>query len=551
MNRIKIKQIFYSLLFLEVVLLFFGMNWVNDYSADASYYIVCGENLLKFRQYIFDGVRHVKYPPGMSLWVAFSDYVFGKSYVPLAASMLVTALFSWIIVFKILKKQASEKIALFITALTFFSTFPFIFTATRFGSDIPFMAASFILILLSTKRDLKSSLLFSVVILLALSFRLPAVALVGACFSQFLFGKKEDRKFYFLPLVVSGLFLIAWYVWTKSVPPNIYDHMAFYDEQFWLANPYNVDGGNVSFWGMMLRPFVFGAAHFSYLSATYLQIPWVAPLWISPLVFIPAVFTILGIYQSKRSFLKDFVIIYGAILLVWPFAEDTRYIFPVLPFLALYCVLGAKYFFQCARTRILYLKIISLSMCIISLVFIMLEYVTGMQAVFSASFWIMTFLLLVFYKRNALLEFAMKPVAFTGIFSILLLIGVGKQVMLAKQHFVAGPTNVFHPATVKASIWIKDNTASEDIIFAEQHATSHRVSSRKTYRIPATGKVDILYNSLINLKADYLILETDKPYLYLLPDEVVRVKLLQEHHPGLLEEVKKWDDVKIFRVIRG
>ena len=164
---------------------------------DSGTYIALAQSLADGNGYAYQGVPHVKYPPGFPALLTPILFLFGKNFLLMRVFIAACAVGSVVAAFALLRKCASFGIALAAAVMTA-ACYAMHFEATRVLSDLPYMLASLgALLAIERHRSKPSWRLFWTAAALAVacySIRIVGFILAPAFALSLLIDKKTEAE---------------------------------------------------------------------------------------------------------------------------------------------------------------------------------------------------------------------------------------------------------------------------------------------------------------------------------------------------------------------
>ena len=555
---------------------------VEIYTGDASRYIGLARNLLDLGSYEFNFRPHTRFPPGIPVYLAGIYSFLPDSF---AVSLLSTVLFAPIgllLSYLIVARRGWHWTAAAGVALLASSPYFFHRASEHVASDFLYMALSTGALLcaekLSRSKSNRSQLLLAaaaaLLIAACLMVRSIGVAFLAALplwfAAELTVEDKQTRRpmMLLIPAFFLGVIVfLSWSSWQNSNQVELFsgEFMHSYRKQVLLLDPQNPALGEAGIGDLAARVgdnLVGQAARFSELT---FKIPWVAANWFSPLVFIPLLFGAIGLIRclaSQERLLESYVICYTAIVLLWPFEENARFLLPTYPFILMYTASGLNFCLHWiaeeprraldgvgASAAAIFLLGSAESLGNISPL--------GYQKTASLAFWAGTALFCAFFRLIHQLETPVRGARLlqrklVPLFVVVLpLIGVAQSAVVARANLSDDRSRFLHEPTANASFWLKENIAGDKAVMAGQEAIVHFVSGLKAIPFPVTDDPAVLKLVFEKHQVGTVVVIVDEEHPYFLPAEEARIDALIKAEPGLLEEISKGDRYVIYRVANG
>ena len=319
---------------------------------NAGYYIL-GNSIASGQGYknihLKEKTEHNHFPPGYPLIIATATKIYSTdiSYIKKVNGLFL--LLSIGLLFLLFHKLTGNYHIPFIASLFLLYNFNLLSYSTIMMSEIPFLFFSTLSLLLFTKVDFnlpikKNWLFFIFLIIISFTYyiRSTGLALVAAV-SLYLIIKQNWK---YLMLLITGfvLFILPWYLRSKSLGGNSYI------SQLFLKNPYQSELGNMGFLDWFNRIWInferyvcreipSGIFDFIYITDYKETIGvwgWVIGLGVLALIFY-------GLLNLKKytPFILYYIIANFGLLLLWPDVwVGTRFMLHLIPLLTLLFING-------------------------------------------------------------------------------------------------------------------------------------------------------------------------------------------------------------------
>ena len=343
MDKGYLIYVFPTLVCLSALFCGFTIDPYHSWGGDFALYIQQAEalltgntqELLRVNAYAMDHSEVVLgphlYPPGFPILLLPVVAVWGNNLLAMKAIVAVCFLLFQGVLYLYFREQLGLFSALIL--LCTFSLNPWLIRYCNFViSDIPFLLFTTLSLFYMRKcwvgdRSMKTFLILGLSMGFACLIRSIGIVLIGTYILIWLLSLYQvsgfpNRKIYpfYSGLQALGISLLMIGISEAFYPSGTRSYLAY------LA------GISLSQMGENGR---------YYLSLPYQHLG-MASLFIY-LIGIPSL--LLGIIYSFRQYLPEFLfcILYLGILLVWPFTDGVRFIFPLLPFVVLFSFLGAQF----------------------------------------------------------------------------------------------------------------------------------------------------------------------------------------------------------------
>ncbi|MBN1602864.1 MAG: hypothetical protein JW915_14740 [Chitinispirillaceae bacterium] len=582
------------LLIYTAIFLFFHTpyEWHND---DSSYYIGTAESIVKHHSYDFNFAPQTKFPPGYPLFLSFLSIIFNKVSPDNTLFVKSTALLglAGVALSYLLIRKNSSRIALCIVLLTVTSPWFFSHAITAVASDLPYFTVSILAILTGLKYESQHLVFKKILWGSVFTFALVATPMIRSIgitlFFAYLFyiilpftkrdrAKGTDRfKKFLSPLLIGILSQVLWLYWSSLNRVVYYDgqYMDSYFSQIRLLNPHRPDAGIASAADLITRIFNNVTIQLSRFSEMFIHHEWLSQSWTSPFVIIQAVLLAFSILYRFRSGKADipvlYFLFYMSMLLIWPFDEGQRFVFPIFPIICLLLCDGFSKFKSIFRShphKIVPLTfILLLSFSLISAFSLFLQKSNGSQQYIYLLIWIISTLIIFcililrlspsigsFNRiKSILLRIKYPTCKVSTCCGILLLVCITLYGIVQEYNFTyrllsekPGKTALDHYAS--AATWLKNNTVHGSVAAATQIAVPHRISGLKVVPFPVTNSTELIVNTIRKYNVSYLIIVDEGKYPYFFPDDKERLNLLMNSGTITLNSLTCNDRYAIYKI---
>lgn len=516
------------------VIYFLTAARVESFGSDTSTYFGLAESLRHLHAYRFDFEPHVIYPPGYPALLAALMAVVGDDFAALVRLSIPIYFIGLAALYWLVKLQRGAAMATVLVVLAAVSGDAYFWTTVGLHSDVPYFTVSLYALLCVVAGDraperwqrvacsIAAALLLSYLVLL----RSIGVTLVGGVLLWIAYpllpftaerrGSTLGRARRWLLAVVLPLAVMAgWSAWTRAQGVRgSGDFMDSYGQQFLKADPHQIDSPNVSLADLPRRVARMSATRVTNAFRMAVNAPPVYLSWYNPVVLAFGVIVLVGfasVVRQGATIVECYMVAYGALLVLYPFDEGTRYLLPVLPFIALY----------------------------------------GTEGVKAAA---------AFYRRLAAnrgwLPVALGSERLERVALALLLVGavgggVARIATLARVNLHPDPTTFTNIATVRASDWLREHTRPGDVIMNDEWAILHRLTDRKTIRFPLTTDAASIAARIAEKDVAFVVVLNEKQYEYFNPSTMRRFATVRQQHPTWFTAVHVFHDGTIYRVQRG
>jgi len=508
---------------------------VESYGSDTSTYFGLAESLRNHHAYWFDFEPHVTYPPGYPLLLAGLMSIAGDRFATLVRLSIPFYFVGLLGVYWLIKLQRGAPTAAALTILAAVSGDAYFWSTVGLHSDVPYFTVSIYVLLCvvagehtpSRRRRLLCQcagaiLLAYLVLLRSVGVTLVAGLALWTCYPLLRAGGERasvswTRIRRWAPAVLLPiLVLLVWSSWTRRhASPSPGDYMDSYGQQILKQDPHQIDSPRLSAADLPARVLRMGATRTINALRMVLNTPPIYLSWYNPIVIGFTTLVIIGLGMAivrHPSVLEAYMVTYGGLLLLYPFDEGTRYLLPILPFLALYAADGIR---TC--------------------------YAWTKRALGSARAW----------RRLAFGGDSLLAATLALVYVAAALGGVVRIVTLAGVNLHPDPTQFTNIATMRVSDWLMQHSQATDVIMDDQWAILHRLTSRKTVRFPLTTDPATIAARIASDSVRYVVVLNEKPFEYYNPSTMRRFDRVRELHPDWFTSTHVFQDGTIYRVRRG
>jgi hypothetical protein len=502
---------------------------VESYGSDTSTYYSLAKTLLAQHRYWFNFAPHTFYPPGFPVLLAGLMLIAGDSFTVLVRCLATMYFIGAAGLYLYLKRHAEPAVAAAIVAIVV-TSYVFYFLATiGMHSDGPFFAV-FIFALLSfdignsTSNAVRRRVAQVAVAVLGaylLLVRSIGITFVGALFVWMLapdrliwrYDKEPPSrriKRWLLSALVPVVAFAGWSYWSATHQPHaaVTDYAFSYSRQVLKEDPHRLDSPMVTVKTLPVRVFRMAVTRASNATMMVLNVPNLTLRKVAPLMLVLLGLVTVGFIASlirSGALLEWYVLLYAGILLIYPYDEGMRYLYPIQPFLILYATRG----------------------------------IDVVHAVFANR---MPSLAL---RKPALL--LAKGAVFTGIIGM----GLYQISILVRGNLHPDPSAFTNAHTIRSSNWILQNSTPGDVVMDDQDSIVYRLTGRRTFHFPLTTDPSVLRESISDNHVSLIVVPDERKYEYYDPSPAARFERLKRESPGLFVPVYRFDGGTIYRVKGG
>ncbi len=550
-----------SSLFLTAAGLFyiFSAARIENPGSDTAIYLELAKNLLSDREYTFNFEPHTIYPPGFPSLLALVMVLGGDVY-PLLTKFNAFAGFIGILSsFLLLSMEKSHKYALSITALVICSPLCYFWCTSGLSSDGLYFAVTMLILIalrlyLRSERTTSRCFFWLAVVMLCgyvVWVRSIGVSIVCALLAWIVFSllrrkqyRPEDykkRMAVAIPAVILSILMLGgWTIWAQrnKAPDHTNYFMGSYFSQLAKKSPQELDSGDIGIKDAPARIIDMTGKRVANLIVKITGAGYIKPSIVHYPVFWVTACILAGLLISLSrddGLVPWYVLTYVGVIILWPFNENGRFLFPIFPFLLNYLVGGACFLWSFFKERITGKQRIIVS-CGLAVLFAVNMFAVassgklGVQDIGSLGLWAVTIAMIAFGGRlmEVLSKWRKKPrlaivmrygtLALLGIvFAGILANGGYKISSLAAYNMSESREKVLQLESVLAADWVSENTDENQVIMGQHYAILHRLTKRKTYRFPLTTDIESIGNAIRIHGIDYVVVLSRKRYEYFTP----------------------------------
>jgi hypothetical protein len=522
--------------------------------ADSGHYMELARALAQGAPYEINGRPETRYPPGYPLLLMPAALISDGSFLAIArwagmlASLVLPASY-------LLATHRTTRFAIPV-ALATVSSVTFLNLATSNPmSDAIFTAVSIGFLVWAerflggdTRKGWPTTLLGAVLLTMTVAIRtigIAAIAAFGVAVAIRWITSRPGARWTAQALVPLGsamLYFLVWSSWTSRMrlpwyrgePPDSYLDVLM------LIDPHHPELGRASLAevaGRILPGIRLQAAHVGELLT---QLPWIQPSWFSPLVLLPLLLILLGLWlevRKGRILFPAYTVAYGTSILLWPFDEGRRFMFPLFPLILLFVGSAVAALLELATTRYARLRVIGASVCGLALVGTLAGILPGMdpsrQELLSVAAWSGLLLTVLLAGSSGAGKAAStirthQNLLVTGLTAVFAAAGVVRMTPeILHRASGAPPTSPTQAALDAAATWLAAHTPPSTVVQSTFVSQLHLASRRRVVPFPLTSdpgafrEVDSVY------APQYLVVLEPTGFDYYLPVDPDRLRILR------------------------
>jgi hypothetical protein len=381
---------------LSVAVMFLAAQPYLHIMWDSVIYIQLAENLLQSGEYTYNGVRHIKYPPGFPMILAGVMALFGKSYYALRLQSALWGALLPPITFLLLQKGPKlPPLFCLLGGILCITDVSLAYTSTSILSDLPFCTCLMALFLCTAQLEWESLLatksaspvpvahwrvyVAALLCILLASIRVVSLALSFALLIKLLLPStpKILRKQLAVLFICSATPTLLWLGYSAThahtFPFDTIDHIGYFPE-FMRPESAARSSSGLSFFDLAERI----QNNISHLS------PWILALAANHSsslftrltlgILLIALFLLAQFHTRRYAPLPSlFLLSYLPMLLLWGAKQGYRFLLPTVPIAIFFAVIGAHRLyrhptslFRCLTTLVLVTLVCNRSLLLFS-----------------------------------------------------------------------------------------------------------------------------------------------------------------------------------------
>jgi Dolichyl-phosphate-mannose-protein mannosyltransferase len=501
---------------------------IESFGSDTTRYFELAKSLRHDHRYWFNAEPHIMYPPGFPILLAGFMSLVGESFRPLVRLTILFDVAGIVGLYYFVKMRRGPSSALAVATLVATSYVCFVFSTVGLHSDGPYFTVSIFALLaldVGTTAVDRRTRIASCAAVAVLAAYLLLVRSIGVTFTigmacwlvdpiQIVKGEARrlwrERVLRWAPAVVAPMVVFAmWSQWTAWNRPAAAagDYAQSYSEQILKEDPHQIDSPRMTLSKIPARILRMLVIRTTNATNMIVNRPGMTPRRNAPLALVFFALAAIGFFASflrEATVLEWYILWYGAVLLIYPYDEEMRYLYPIQPFLILYGLAGIDWI----RARI-----------------------SGSDAVPSIM------------KTGW-----MEPVKI-AMFVLFVSSGLYQISLVAAENLSGDPSKFTNWSTVQVSTWIAHNTRPGDVIMDDQDAILHRLTGRRTLHFPLTTDAQVLKDTILAGDVRFIVVPDEKPYEYYNPSPMQRFAALKKLDPRLVKLVSVFDGARIYQVV--
>jgi hypothetical protein len=532
------------------------------YDHDMATYLGLAASLARGNGYVFDGLPHTTYPPGLPLLLAplfMTGLRTAHSAQVLVAGTAVAALLA---TYAYLVQRGATRPLLICLAIAIAPAFYRIATSLVYA-EAPYLLCTTAVLAWAEReathpegsvRRVWLAAGAALAMVAAVATRTAGVSLVVALLIAFVHIAVVRRGSIRRLAATAGVAAVgmaavaAWMWYVARYATSLYPGQGrmSYFSLLRLVDPHRPDLGSASLLQVLERLPTGVMRQVAHTAELLTGIPWLLPLWTSPFVVAALLFVGWGILLELRRpqpLAGWYVICYSALFAVWPYDERQRFLIPIAPLLFVLALQGARGAGAWAlRQPISHLGAISATAgaLFLAVTVAILPDTPSRQAAAGALVWAAlmfvgaaTWVVRRSRPRRTLAPFPVRwLVACWGIaYGALCAAALPADITSNRPAAAADQRKA---ASAFAAAWIESRAAPSDLIMAQDYAELHYVTGRRVVPLPETGNPVTLASALLALRPRYVVINDPLRDPYVLPTEPERLTVMLRSGAGQL-----------------
>jgi len=331
-------------------------------------------------------------------------------------------------------------------------------------------------------------------------------------------------------LVLAMAVLLLWHgrSGTDGARGHDNDYMSSYSRQLLKEDPLQIDSPNVTLSTIPARVWRMLGIRTASAATMLVNLPPETLEWSKPLeaaitlsVLLLVAIGLAKTALSQCSLLECYVLAYFGLLLLWPFDEGWRYLYPMAPFLLLYAAQGLQVMGDWLRTVALQWNIWGAAA----------PPLTGVPALERP-------------LRHGVLFTMAEAALIVGV----AVLGLRQDISLARGNLHPDPAASPKAPTVTAAAWILQHSRPGDVVMDEQFAILHRLTGRKTVRFPLLTDSRLLQAQIVADSVAFIVVLNEMQYEFITPSVMRRFAAVAQAYPGMFVPSYTFGQGTIYRV---
>ena len=568
-----------------VIILFFGLfvfltfSRIEFVSNDSAQYVGLAKALVSKGGYEFNFRPHTRFSPGMPIILALVQLLTSASYPCYILADISFAILALVAIYLLLREAGHAYIGC--VAVILLASLPYFYqrAVMTVGSDFSYLFFSLGSLIcahrIETTRGSENWILRSVALLIfvvgAVMIRAVGVSLLLALLIWVVVegirrtSTTKIQLWSVVPAILGGFFsygIWTWWVSLNSAPTWPGEFMHSYRAQLILKDVQRPELGLatwVDFASRIVTNSTFLCATFADMLA---HLPWIEQKVYSSIVVVSGFLVLVGFIKSVRErvgVMDLYFAAYSGILLLWPFQEGPRYLFPIFPMALLYTWRGIQRCSELLSQNSFGFRIsIAIGAGFLFIVSAVANIRSapsvGVQSVFASFFWMS--LCLLFSTMNLWRGWFQQRFHFrtvqqiaVSILVIIVVSGVFEEGAFAKKLRRQDPSVYLHWPLMEVSWALQPYLQMGDSIMAEQDDTVHYLTGFRCIEFPVVRDAAVIKETMVRYNVRYLIVNLDEGrYPYFLPTQKERYLILLQAFPDLGSVIYQQKNYIIFKI---
>ena len=544
-------------------------------------YVELAESIVKSGPYGFDNTPETLLPPGLPSFLALLCVSVGCGHATDTRAMAIFATLGFLFSYALIRRLGGRAVAAAACLIPMSSPEIFSLTTNEVMSDAPYFAALSLALWLAVDLDdprsarspaIRSGLLAATVAIglllrsAAIAMLVGAAAWLGATWWMDR-GSTRRRLLALAPALLLGASIQgAWMVWAGSHEVSEWPLGGYpnsYLSQVLIVSGNQPELGQASL-GDLARRVDQNLLAYTAAGVQVLTRHWILPDWGSPAISAPLFLLLVGLGGSlirRGGALHDWVfLVSAAMLMLWPWNLELRFILPIVPLACWYVWRGAQELGRRARLqpRALGWGVVAASALLAAIAGGSAVRMGTLQPLASLCFWIglgAAALWRIHAGRLPLrTDFAsrgLRPSAAAASMSLLVgglvALGAAEQLAVGRHNLAFEPERSGAYADVEAAQWLRQHTPSDAVLMARQVDVVYRYSGRRVVWFPPLSAPGVLMAGIQRHGVRWIVV-TERDSSYWLPRESDVFQRLLAAYPDALRLEASGPKWRVFAV---
>jgi hypothetical protein len=586
---------------------FFCVSQAKDFARDDVFFVDAARGVAQHGFYGINGYPETNMPPGLAWTFALLGIVLGFGHAFLLRALVVFATLSFLASYLFLRLKLPRLVAGAICLLLSTSPIHFEFVTQIVFSCYPYLFTSMAALLVAQRFEESVSLrsrtvwgtLLATFVAASLFYVSAGIAFLGAIVASIAVTSVKDRRLalsrlkMYLPILLVGVVVQGFWM-VRGTPDAsagisatewpIGGFPRSYVAQLKMKNGNDPELGTVTPRDLVVRVLKNASAQADLLMVLFTRWPfYVTSLSIFVLgpILLIALGWVYSVWSRGAGGLHHWYFAgYEFIYLLWPWALEARFLFPIVPLAGLYLWRGGEALAFIAKKNPRLLGSVWFPLSVPLMIgswmwvrgsgFASHMPNAGCEDEISFAVWFVTAVIAAWMiyaggawptQASALLQRCFSRVSPLGALGIakafgalaviavsaLMVQGLAAQMQIASANVDPHSTANQLTPDAEAGLWIRSHTDPQSIVMARHVPTVYHYGDRKVIWFPPSSDPQLLIDGIRRHKIDYLVV-IRRQYSYYLPEDEVCFAPLFKAYPDAFQLVYEASDIRIFRV---